>query len=555
MSEQRGGEHVYEALRAAEVDLLVGIPGTQTLPLDRVVAERDESRYLMARNETAVPHVAWGYHEAGGGLAATLTVPGPGDTNAMHGLKNAAEDNVPLVHVSAEVDPGDRGKGPIHEIGADTVDNAVKANLLVERPREVRPTVDRAVALATTPPTGPVRVGVPSGLLAETVDSPAASVEPETVTHETDAAYTAAADLLAAADRPLVHVGGGVRRSPGGADAAAALVDTLGAPFVTSYKGKGVLDETRPGWLGATASHLNAGARRALAAADVVVSLGTDLDGVATDGWSLPLGDALVHVNVDAGAFDRSYTADVAVAADAATAAQELVARVEGTGTWDGARVGRAVREEYRTHLAEAGLLASGQPARTPAVLDSLREAAPPETVVVTDVGGFRLWALQTFPARGPERYVTAGSWAGMGVGLPGAVGARLANPERPVLCLTGDGGLLMCVHELHTAAEADVDLTVVVFDNEDYGTISKSPAIADYGGGRQFAWDAPDYVGLAEAFGCRGVRAETPAAAASAVDERLDRPGVDVVSVPIDPAETGVAAAADYESTVDLEP
>ncbi|MFB6111932.1 MAG: thiamine pyrophosphate-binding protein [Halobacteriaceae archaeon] len=553
MPTQRGGEHVYNGLRAAGIDLLVGIPGTQTLPLDRTVAERDEMRYLMARHETAVPHIAWGYHEAGGGIAATLTVPGPGDTNAMHGLKNALEDCVPLLHVSAEVDPADRGRSPIHEIEADTVDNAVKANHLVERPREVRPAIDRGLAEATTPPTGPVRVGVPSGLLAAEVDSMPASIEPETVRHETTQAYSAAADLIAGADRPLVYIGGGLRRADDGSAAAASLIETLGVPFVTSYKGKGVLPEDRPEWLGTTASHLNAGARRALDAADVVIALGTNFDGVTTDSWSLPMGDSLIHVNVDPSVFDRAYEADVAIADDAAHAAYELVARVEGAGTWDGRRVGPAIREEYLETLDEADLLGESAPARTPAVLRALRDHVPPETVVVTDVGGFRLWALQLFEAAGPERYVTAGSWAGMGVGVPAAIGARVANPETPVLCLTGDGGLLMCVHELHTAADEGIDLTVVVFDNADYGTISKSPEIADYGGGRQFAWEAPDYTQVAEGFGCRGTVAETPTAVADTVTDRLDRTGVDLVSVPIDPDERGVAAAADYESTVDL--
>lgn len=553
MTSQRGGEHVYEGLLAGGIDLLVGIPGTQTLPLDRTVAEHEEMRYVMARHETAVPHIAWGYHEAGGDVAATLTVPGPGDTNAMHGLKNAEEDCVPLIHVSAEVDPEDRGKGPIHEIEADTTENAVKENIVVERPREVRAAVDHGIATALAPPTGPVRLGIPSGLLAREIEAPEADVQPEVARYDSKDAYAAAADLLAAAERPLVYLGGGVRRSDGGSEAVRALIDALGAPFVTSYKGKGVIDESRPGWLGTTASHLNAGARRALDAADVVVAIGTDFDGVTTDHWSIRMGDALVHVNVDPSAFDRAYQADVAIADDAAHAAYELVARVENGGTWDGQRVGRAVREEYRSELQAANMLADESPARTPAVLEALQADLPAETIVVTDVGGFRLWAFQVFRAAGPHRYVTAGSWAGMGVGLPGAIGARLANPDTPVLCLTGDGGLMMCIHELHTATEEEIDLTVVVFDNGDYGTISKSPAIADYGGGRQFSWTSPDFTQIASGFGCRGTVADTPAAVAEAVTDRLGQPGVDLVSVPIDPDEPGVSALAEYDSTVSL--
>lgn len=551
MTNQRGGEHVYAGLRDAEIDLLVGIPGTQTLPLDRTVAERESMRYVMARHETAVPHIAWGYHEAGGGVAATLTVPGPGDTNAMHGLKNAAEDCVPLIHVSAEVNPADRGKGQIHEIDRDTVDNAVKSNLHVDQPRAVRETVDRAVATALTPPSGPVRVAVPRNILTSETTAPAATFDRTGPTHNFEESLSTALDRLAEADRPLVHLGGGLRRANQGSDAAAALVDALDAPFVTSYKGKGVLDETRPGWLGTTASHLNAGARKALRAADVVVSVGTDLDGVATDGWSIPLGEELIHVNLDPDVFDRAYPADVALAGDAGEIAQAVADRVRCSPAWSGEAVANAVRSEYEEQLQDSGLLADGAPARTPAVLQAIEGVLPPETVVVTDVGGFRLWAFQMMRARGPDRYVTAGSWAGMGVGLPGAIGASLANPDTPVLCLTGDGGLLMCLQELHTAVEEDIPLTVVVFDNADYGTISKSPEIAEYGGGRQFAWQSPDYEQIAEGFGCRSTAVETPAETATAVAEGLDRDDVTVVSVSIDPDESGVKAAAAYNSSV----
>lgn len=120
-------------------------------------------------------------------------------------------------------------------------------------------------------------------------------------------------------------------------------------------------------------------------------------------------------------------------------------------------------------------------------MLTTVREELPWETIVTTDVGGFRLWAKQVFETYRPDRYITAGSWARMGVGLPAAIGAALANPDRPVACLSGDGGLLMCIQELHTAADYDLDITLVVSNNEDYGLISKSPKIEQYTDDHQF--------------------------------------------------------------------
>jgi len=554
-STRRGSEYVYDALVDAGVELLVGLPGTQTLPLDRAVAEREDMRYVMCRHETAIPHVAWGYHEVGGRTAATLTVPGPGDTNAMHGLKNAAEDCVPILHVSADADPADRGKSPIHEIEPDTFDNAVKANLNVERRMDLREEVARGIELAHTPPTGPVRLGIPSGILDSEFDAPAVSVEAERTDYGVEGELSRARELLAGADRPVVYVGGGARRSSGGVRVVDELADELDAPVAASYKGKGVFPEDDPRFLGVTGSHFPAGARRVLDRADVVLALGTDFDGVTTAGWELPMGETLVHVNVDPADIGAAYEADVPVVGDVTAVGDALLEGLAGadTGGWDGAAVASAVREEYVESLHSRGLYDDGPPLDTPRVLETVRGSTPREAIVTTDVGGFRLWSMQVFGAYRPDRFVTAGSWAGMGVGLPAAVGAGLAEPEVPVVCLTGDGGLLMCIHELHTAAEEGIDLTVVVSNNRDYGVISKSPDIEQYTEGHRFTWESPDYVRIAEGFGCSAVRVETADELREAVAESVGGSGATLVDVGVRTDEPTAAEAADYDSTVEL--
>lgn len=550
---KRGSEYVYETLVEAGVEVVIGLPGTQTLPLDRTVAERDEMRYVMARHETAVPHVAWGYYETSGKPAATLTVPGPGDTNAMHGLQNASEDCVPVLHVSPDHDPADRGNGPIHELDPGTFDSVVKANVAVDRPEDLPRDVARGVATALSPPTGPVRLGVPSAYLEAPLAGPDVTVEPERVSFETGEALDDAASLLADAERPLVYVGGGARRSPDGPAVVASLADRLDAPVVATMKGKGVFPEDDPRFAGVAGSHLPAGGRRLLERADAVLALGTDFDGVTTGNWSLPMGERRVHVTLDPDDVNRGYDADVAVVADVGAAGRALLDRLDGGDGWDGARLGAAVREEYDDLLDARGLLADDAPMHTPAVLRAVRETVPRETVVTTDVGGFRMWAMQAFPAYDRRTFVTAGSWAGMGVGVPAALGAALANPDAPVVSLTGDGGLLMCVHELHTAVEEDLDLTVVVSNNRDYGVISKSEKIAAYGEGHRFTWSSPSYVDLAEGFGCRGRRVETPGELRDAVAEAVDRPGVDVVDAVVDTDEPTAADVVGEETSLDV--
>jgi len=553
---KRGGEHVYEVLVEAGVDVLIGLPGTQTLPIDQVIAQRDEMSYVMARHETAVPHVAWGYFEASGEIAATLTVPGPGDTNAMHGLKNAKEDCVPLVHISADVDPAERGQKPIHEIEADTFDNVVKANINVTNTHELTKQVARAVSIATTPPYGPVRLGVPSNVLEAEFRGSDVTVEPESVDIRDPGAYDRAADLLENGEQPVVYVGGGCRRSPEGGGPVRDLARTLDAPVVSTYKGKGVFPEDDDRFVGVAASFLPAGGKRVLDAADTVVALGTDFDGIATAHWELPMGESLVHVNLDPSEIDSTpYEADVPIADDAGRAAAKLADAIDPDvgNPWDGGRVASAVREEYLENLRTMGLLEKTDPAHTPAVLRSLRKAIPNDAIIATDIGGYRLWALELFGAYRPEKYVTAGSWAGMGVGLPAALGAALANPDDQVVCLIGDGGLMMCLQELHTLAERDLNVTVVVFNNRDYGTISKSSQIREYGTGSHFSWESPDFATIAEGFGVSASTVSTANDAARTVRGAVGREGPTLVSVDINGDEPSVTDGSDYESTVDL--
>ncbi|WP_458211063.1 thiamine pyrophosphate-binding protein, partial [Haladaptatus sp. NG-SE-30] len=526
MVDGTGGEFVYDALVDAGVELLVGLPGTQTLPLDLTVVQREEMEYLMARHETAVPHIAWGYYETTGRPAATLTVPGPGDTNAMHGLKNAYEDCVPILHVSADANPEERGQHPIHEIEPDTFDNVVKRNVTVETELDLVDRVEGGIETALTPPYGPVRLGVPSGILAKEIEAPAASVTPERVAYENDT-YPEAAELLADAERPVIYAGGGSRRSPDGPRVVRNLAETLDAPVITSYKGKGVFPEDDDRWLAVTGSPTPAGAREALAAADVVLALGADFDGVTTAHWNIPLGETLVHVNLEPDDVNAGYEADVAILDDVTHAGDRLLEELDGRGGdgWSGADVARLVRSEYRTHLDNLGLFDGDSPANTPELLAAVREATPRESPVTADVGGFRLWTMQLFETYDPDQLVTAGSWAGMGVGLPAAIGVAAGrDDDQPVVCLTGDGGLMMCIHELHTAAEYALNVVVVVSDNADYGIISKSPNIMQYTDEHEFTWDRPDFAEIAEGFGVRATSVDTAAAAGEAVAAAVER-------------------------------
>jgi len=547
-----GSDFLSNALVEAGIEHLIGLPGTQTLPLDQTVADRDDIEYVMARHETAIPHMAWGYYEANRQMAATITVPGPGDTNAAHGLKNALNDNVPIIHISPIPAPDDFGKHPIHELPNETFDHVVKRNLNVDSSSRLREVIARGIESAQTPPCGPVRLGIPSPFLEGSVAAPVVDVDIERTTYNTDDTIAEAGASLAAADRPLVYVGGGARRSPDGPSIVAELAELLDAPVAASFKGKGVFPETADRFLGVTGDDMPSGALTAFESADVVLALGTNFDGPNTRDWSLSMGTSLIHVDIVPGETGAAYKPDIAVVGDVGRAGSALVAALHERSFdagWEGAALATAVREEYVAQLRKQELLAEGPPASTPGVLRTVRDVVPDDAVVTTDIGGHRIWSKNAFPANKREKFVTPGSWAGMGVGLPSAIGAKLAVPDRPVVTLTGDGSLFMCAQELHTAAEYDLDLTAVLFNDADYGIISKS---METNTDRRFSWSSPDWEAIAVGYGCEARSAATRTEVEEAVEWALETDGPTLVDVEIDPKEVSPYEIVSLPSGID---
>ncbi|WP_435093614.1 thiamine pyrophosphate-binding protein [Halorubrum sp. N11] len=541
------GEAVVDCMLDRGIDVAFGIPGKQTLPLNRALGERD-ARFVVARHETAVTHQAWGYAETSdsGAMAASIVVPGPGDMNAMNGLKNALNDCVPLLHLAVETEREVRGGDGIHETPPETYDTVVKENVLVDSPAGAVPAVAEAIRVAREQPQGPVRVGIPKDVLASRTPQPAVGQrEPAAPPAPPMDAVERAADTLAEADAPVILAGGGVRRA-GASDSLRAVAERLDVPVVTTYKGKGTLPETHPLSAGVLCGGSSAELRDLLADADCGLVVGSDLDAVATASWSVSLPERLVHVTLDGDDIGFGYETDLGVVADADRFLRALGERLEPSENGSpsqspGAARAEAVRSADRDRFAAlADQRAADDPLQSVEVLSEVREALPTEAVVAADAGGFRLWTLVSFPAAGPSRYVNPGSWATMGTGLPSAIGAKLANPDRDVVALTGDGGLMMCVHELHTLAAEEIDVTVVAFTNDDYAIISEE-ASRSYdlpAGAYGWAETGIDLVAVASGMGVRAERVAELDGVGEAVASALAHDGPALIEVATDPDE-----------------
>nr|WP_231587947.1 thiamine pyrophosphate-binding protein [Halostagnicola sp. A56] len=323
---------VVDRLVENGIDTVFGIPGKQTLPLNEAIDERDDIRFVMARHETAVTQQAWGYAEASGDPAATVVVPGPGDMNAMNGLKNALNDCTPLLHFAVETSPELRGGDPIHETPPDTYDNVVKANVLVERPESTAVVVEEAIATATTPPSGPVRVGIPKPFLPK--DVPVATPGEYTRTHLENGSRSdleAAATALAASESTVVYAGGGVRTADA-SDELERVARLLDAPIVTSYKGKGVVPDDSALSAGTLSASAPPELLECLATAEAALAVGTDLDAVATRAWHVEFPETIVHVTIDPADLGNGYEPTVGIVADAAETLSKLGDLLEESG-------------------------------------------------------------------------------------------------------------------------------------------------------------------------------------------------------------------------------
>lgn len=531
----RVGDAVVQTLAEGGIDAVFGIPGKQTLPLNQAMAENG-IRYVVARHETAVSHQAWGYAETTGRPAATVVIPGPGDMNAMNGLKNALNDCTPLVHIAVETEPEVRGGDGIHETPPDTYDNVVKENLLVETPQSAVAVVTRALEEATTHPKGPVRVGIPKNFLPMDVTQATADEVQETATATENPSLTDAVSLLEDASQPAILAGGGIRAS-GASASLEGLAEQLDAPVVTTYKGKGTFPEDHDLSAGVLCGGTSPEVAHVLESADTLLAVGTDFDAVSTGKWKHDLPKDLIHVTYHPDDIGTGYDPAVGIVGDAdktLRALADVLPAKEGNGVERATAARAADTARFEALVRESDALTSVE------ALQTIREGVSRDAIVTADAGGFRIWTLVSFPAFDARSYVNPGSWATMGTGLPSAIGAKVANPEHEVVSLNGDGGLMMCIHELHTLAAENIDVTVVVFTNHDYAIISEEAA-RSYGlSDGAYGWgDAPiDFVALAESLGLSGRRAETPDEIQAELNRARSTDGATLIEIPTDPYE-----------------
>lgn len=550
-----GGQIIGKALRDYGVKYAAGIPGHGAWSLiDAFVEPGSEVEFIQVFHEQSAVHLADGYFRASGKPMAAVTSIGAGATNTIIGLATAYADSTSVLLFTGGPPTHMRGHGLLQELERYTANDfpkvaeaVTKRHWVVSRVDELPFVMDRAFNSMLTGRPGPVHVEVPMDVQAEAAEVSVHELDtrlPTGVTHPDPAAIAAAAEVLTAARRPVVVVGGGAITSNATPEIV-RLCQALAVPVVTTWNGKGAFPEDHELFAGSVGQTGTTAGNALASSADVVVSIGcrfTDWSASsyrAGVSFSIPPG-RLIQIDVDAQEIGKNYPVAVGIVADAKPAIAALADAVSGTDV---------ERSDYLKELAE--LKADWErklsprrdsedfPFTSQRPLRDLRNLLPRDAIIVVGSGNTQGAVKQTFPVYEPRTHLTSGSFSSMGWAVPAAIGAKLACPDRKVVCVLGDGDFLQTLQEIAICVTHNIAVTFVVQNNSGYMSIRGGQRKqTDRQVGSEFNMPdgtpySPDFQGIGENFGLRSWRVNAADDLESTLKLAIDSDGPTLVEVP----------------------
>ena len=495
------GEALMQLLEAYGVTTVFGIPGEHTLELYRGIGNA-KLRAVTPRNEQGASLMADGYARVTGEPGVCTLITGPGVTNASTGIGQAYADSIPMLVISSANDRPSlgRGWGRLHEttdLCAITRPITAFSEMVLD-PVELPGLIARAFGIFRSQRPRPVHIAIPLDVLETPVtedwNAQATGKLPSPALYE----INAAANLLAKAKRTVMVVGGGAQLASAG---VTALAERLNAGVIASNAGKGIVSDRNPLSLGG--GIISPAIQKYLARADVVLAIGTELAEADSFIYDLKINGKLIRVDIDPARFRDAFPADIAVLGDARVACQQLLTVLDG----------REIKTAGSDTLAELESLRQEQAAdfneveRQHILLpDALRNLLPDDAIVFGDITQLVYTGTAAMKTFLPRTWFYPAGFGTLGCALPGAIGSKLALPERTAVALVGDGGFMFTVNELATAIEERLSIPIIIWHNDSYAMIRDGMIkrdIPEIGVNPQ----APDFVKLAEAFGCPGVR------------------------------------------------
>lgn len=511
-SPKTGSDLVLETLRDLGIDTIFGYPGGAVLPLYDAIYNFKGIRHILGRHEQGCLHEAEGYAKSTGKLGVAVVTSGPGATNAITGIADAMSDSVPLLVFTGQVARAGIGKDAFQE--ADIVGITMpitKYNYQVRETADIPRIITEAVHIATTGRPGPVVIDLPkdvSALETDFIYSPEVNLPSYQPTLEpNDMQIKKILKQLSKAKKPVLLAGGGVSY----AEAATELnefAERYQIPVVTSLLGQGTIATNHPLFLGMGGMHGSFAANIAMTEADFMISIGCRFDDRLTGNPKTFAKNAKVaHIDIDPAEIGKIIRADIPVVGDAKKALQMLLAEPtvhNNTEKW----IEKVTKDKNRVRSYDK----KERVVQPQAVIERIGELTNGDAIVVTDVGQHQMWTAQYYPYQNERQLVTSGGLGTMGFGVPAAIGAKIANPEKEVILFVGDGGFQMTNQELAILNIYKVPIKVVMLNNHSLGMVRQWQESFYEGRTSESVFDTlPDFQLMAQAYGIKNYKFDNP--------------------------------------------
>ncbi len=511
-SPKTGSDLVLETLRDLGIDTIFGYPGGAVLPFYDAIYNFKGIRHILGRHEQGCLHEAEGYAKSTGKLGVAVVTSGPGATNAITGIADAMSDSVPLLVFTGQVARAGIGKDAFQE--ADIVGITMpitKYNYQVRETADIPRIITEAVHIATTGRPGPVVIDLPkdvSALETDFIYSPEVNLPSYQPTLEpNDMQIKKILKQLSKAKKPVLLTGGGISY----AEAAAELnefAERYQIPVVTSLLGQGTIATSHPLFLGMGGMHGSFAANIAMTEADFMISIGCRFDDRLTGNPKTFAKNAKVaHIDIDPAEIGKIISADIPVVGDAKKALQMLLAEPtvhNNTEKW----IEKVTKDKNRVRSYDK----KERVVQPQAVIERIGELTNGDAIVVTDVGQHQMWTAQYYPYQNERQLVTSGGLGTMGFGIPAAIGAKIANPDKEVVLFVGDGGFQMTNQELAILNIYKVPIKVVMLNNHSLGMVRQWQESFYEGRTSESVFDTlPDFQLMAQAYGIKNYKFDNP--------------------------------------------
>ncbi|AWC84119.1 MULTISPECIES: acetolactate synthase large subunit [Enterobacter] len=530
-----GAQLIVHLLERQGITTVAGIPGGTVLPLYDALSQSTQIRHVLARHEQGAGFIAQGMARTQGKPAVCMACSGPGATNLVTAIADARLDSIPLICITGQVPSSMIGTDAFQEVDTYGISIPItKHNYLVRDIAELPQVISDAFRIAQSGRPGPVWIDIPKDVQTAEIEidvlpepgerAPAPQFRAESV--------QAAAAMINAARRPVLYLGGGAINA---SDAVRQLAEKASLPTTMTLMALGMLPKAHPLSLGMLGMHGARSTNYILQEADLLIVLGARFDDRAIGKTEQFCPNAkIIHVDIDRAELGKIKQPHVAIQGDVAEVLAQLIPQTDASDRADWRQLVADLQKEF-----PGAIPTEGDPLSHYGLINAVAACVDDSAIITTDVGQHQMWTAQAYPLNRPRQWLTSGGLGTMGFGLPAAVGAALANPDRKVICFSGDGSLMMNIQEMATAAENQLDVKIILMNNQALGLVHQQQSLFYTQG--VFAATYPgtiNFMQIAAGFGLHTCDLNAEADPHAALQAAISRPGPALIHVRIDPEQ-----------------